>query len=100
MPDYPDPAAMLNVLLEDGTIIPTFEDPTYRARLAAAARLSGAERYLTYARLDADLARNAAPLVAFGNLSSPELFAARIGCETSGVYGIDLAALCIKKSTR
>ena len=70
-PTTMDPAAMLNVLLEDGTVIPTFEDPTYRARLAAAARLTGAERYLTYARLDADLARNAAPLVAFGNLSEP-----------------------------
>ncbi|MEA2159958.1 MAG: hypothetical protein QOD66_2338 [Solirubrobacteraceae bacterium] len=99
LPDYPDPAAMLNVLLEGGTIIPTFEDPTYRSRLGAAARLTGAERYLTYSRLDADLARNAAPLVAFGNLSSPALFSARIGCLTSGVYGIDLAALCIKKST-
>jgi YVTN family beta-propeller protein len=100
LPDYPDPAAMLNVLLEDNVIIPTFEGPTYRARLAAAARLSGAERYLTYARLDANLARNAAPLVALGELASPELFSARIGCETYGVYGIDVAALCIKKSTR
>jgi YVTN family beta-propeller protein len=96
LPDYQDPAAMLNVLLEDGTFIPTFKDPTYRARLAAAARLTGAERYLTYARLDADLARNAAPLVAFGNLSSADLFSARMGCQTYGVYGIDLAALCIK----
>jgi ABC-type transport system substrate-binding protein len=99
LPDYQDPAAMLNALLEDGTIIPPFKDPTYRARLAAAARLSGAERYLTYARLDADLARNAAPLVAFGNLSSPDLFSARMGCQTYGVYGIDLAALCIKNKT-
>ena len=100
LPDYPDPAAMLNVLLEDGTAIPTFKDPTYRARLAAAARLAGAERYLTYARLDADLARNAAPLVALGNLSSPEMFSARMGCQTYGVYGIDLATLCIKNRTR
>jgi peptide/nickel transport system substrate-binding protein len=98
LPDYPDPAAMLNELLEDGTIIlPTFKDPAYRAKLAAAARLSGAERYLTYARLDADLARNAAPLVALGELSGPELFSTRMGCQTYGVYGIDLAALCIKK---
>jgi ABC-type transport system substrate-binding protein len=100
LPDYQDPAAYLNDLLEDGTLIPPFQDPAYRARLAAAARLSGAERYLTYARLDADLARNAAPLVAFGNLSGPELFSARMGCQTYGVYGADLAALCIKKSTR
>ena len=100
LPDYLDPAAMLNSLLEDSTVLPTFEDATYRARLVAASRLTGAERYLTYARLDADLARNAAPLVALGELSGPDLFSARIGCQTYGVYGIDLAALCIKKSTR
>ena len=57
---------MLNALLEDG-IEPTFNDPTYQRKLAAAARLSGPERYLTYGKLDLDLARNAAPLVAFGN---------------------------------
>jgi peptide/nickel transport system substrate-binding protein len=62
--DYADPDAYLNVLLESGTRIPSFHDPHYRRRLAAAARLTGATRYLTYARLDADLARNAAPWVA------------------------------------
>jgi peptide/nickel transport system substrate-binding protein len=95
--DYPDPAPMLNLLLESGTVIPTFDDPTYRARLAAAARLTGPKRYLTYARLDADLARDAAPWVAYGNPSSHELFSARMGCQTYGVYGLDLAALCVKK---
>jgi len=100
LPDYLDPAAILNSLLEDSTVLPTFDDPTFRARLAAAARLTGAKRYLTYARLDAELARNDAPLVAFGNLSSHDLFSARIGCQINGVYGIDLAALCIRKRTR
>ena len=42
----------------------------------------------------------AAPLVAFGNLSSPDLFSARIGCQTFGVYGMDLATLCIKHTHR
>jgi hypothetical protein len=83
------------VLLGGGSILPTLNDPTYRARLAGAAQLTGAKRFLTYARLDADLARNAAPLVAFGNASSHDLFSSRIGCQTYGVYGIDLAALCI-----
>jgi YVTN family beta-propeller protein len=98
--DYPDPDAILNVLLEDATIIPKFKDPTSQTRLAAAARLTGPERYLTYARLDADLARNAAPLVAFGNLSSDDFFSARIGCQTFGAYGIDLAALSIRRTGR
>ncbi len=97
IPDYLDPAAMLDVLLEGGTVVPTFEDATWRARLAAAAQLTGAERYLTYAQLDAELARKAAPLVAFGNISSYDFFSARIGCQVYGAaYGIDLGALCIK----
>ena len=99
LPDWQDPAAMLNTLLESGTVLPTFEDPTWRAQLAAAAQLTGAQRYLTYARLDADLARNAAPLVAFGNLSSPDFFSARLGCQVfEPAYGMDLGALCIKRT--
>jgi YVTN family beta-propeller protein len=99
-PDYLDPDAMLNFLLEGGTVIPTFSDPTYRARLAAAARLTGAQRYLAYARLDADLARNAAPWIAYVDESSHDFFSARMGCQVPQVYGMDLAALCIKKRTR
>jgi hypothetical protein len=57
---------------------PTFYDPTYRERPDAAARLSGAKRYLTYARLNADLSRNA---------------------QTYGFCGLDLAALCIRART-
>jgi YVTN family beta-propeller protein len=98
--DYPDPAAILNLLLETGTILPTFNDPAYRARLAAASRLTGAERYLTYGKLDADLTRHAAPWVMFGNAPSHELFSARMGCQVYGVYGLDLASLCIKRGTR
>jgi ABC-type transport system substrate-binding protein len=96
MPSYRDPFAMLNVLLATNEVIPRLDDATYQARLAAAAKLSGVQRYLTYGRLDADLARNAAPWVAYGNASYHELFAARIGCQTYGAYGVDLAALCIR----
>ena len=88
---------MLNSILEDSRSVgPTFNDRRYKRRLAAAARLSGPNRYLTYGKLDLDLARNAAPLAAFGNLPSDDFFSARIGCQTFGVYGIDLAALCIR----
>jgi YVTN family beta-propeller protein len=97
LPDYIDPAAMLNSLLADGSIGPTFDDPAYRRRLAAASRLSGPERYLTYGRLDLELARNAAPLAAFDNLTDTDFFSARIGCQTHGIYGMDLAALCIRR---
>jgi YVTN family beta-propeller protein len=98
LPDYPDPAAMLTSLLEDSSHAPTFDDPAYQRRLAAAARLSGPARYLAYAKLDADLTRDAAPLIAYGNLSDHDFFSARIGCQTFGFYGIDLAALCIRPS--
>jgi peptide/nickel transport system substrate-binding protein len=94
--DYPDPDAILNLLLESGSPIPTFDDPTFRARLAAASQLSGPKRYLTYAKLDADLTRNAAPWIAFGNAYAHDFFSSRIGCQTYGVYGIDIAALCIR----
>jgi ABC-type transport system substrate-binding protein len=96
--DFPDPYGMLNETLESGSAIePTFNDPTYQRKLAAAARLSGPDRYLTYGNLDLDLARNAAPLVAFGNLSSHDFFSARIGCQTYNTYlGMDLAALCVR----
>jgi YVTN family beta-propeller protein len=96
--DYPDPSDFLNPLLDDRTNGPTFEDPLSQRRLAAAARLSGPERYLTYGALDLDLARTAAPLAAFGNGSSHDFFSKRIGCQTFGPYGIDLAALCSRPS--
>ena len=68
-------------------------------RLARVARLTGAERYLAYARLDADLARNAAPFVACGNSYAHELFSAPIGCQVyQPVCGMDLATLCIRKT--
>jgi peptide/nickel transport system substrate-binding protein len=94
--DHPDPSQMLNWLLDGSAGIPSLNDPGYQRRLAAAAQLSGPQRYLTYGALDLDLARNAAPLAAYGNSSSHDFFSARIGCKTFGVYGMDLAALCIK----
>ena len=98
-PDFPDPYGTLNAVLEDDAIEPDFNDPTYQRKLAAAARLSGLDRYLTYGRLDLDLARKAAPLAAFGNAATYDLFSARIGCQTYGTYGIDLNALCVRRNT-
>ena len=95
--DYPDPYAMLNFALEPNTYYPTFNAPSWQRRLTAAALLSGPERYLTYGKLDIDLARNAAPLLAFGNVYNNDLFSARIGCQTYSAYGyINLVALCLR----
>ena len=100
IPDYPDPAAMLTPLLDNSSDGPTLDDPTYQRRLAQAGRLTGPTRYLAYGKLDLDLARNAAPLIAFGSGSSRDFFSARIGCQTDNFYGIDLAALCIRHAIR
>ncbi len=96
IPDYDDPEAMLDEILDESSLGPTLSDPVYQRRLAAAARLTGPERYINYGALDLALARNAAPLAAFGNISTNDFFSARIGCQTYGVYGMDLAALCIR----
>ena len=68
-------------------------------KLAAAARLSGPERYLTYGELELELARDAAPLAALDNLAESDFYSARIGCQTFGIEGIDLAALCRRTRT-
>ena len=102
--DYVDPFNFLNVLL-DGSGIKShansnwayFNDPAYNRKLRSASTLAGPHRYRTYGALDADLARNAAPLVAFANYARRDFFSARIGCQVyQPVYGFDLAALCLK----
>jgi ABC-type oligopeptide transport system substrate-binding subunit len=97
--DYPDPANMLTPMFADSTLYPTFNDPAYQRKLASTAQLTGLRRYLAYGKLDVDLARDAAPLIAFGNASSTDFFSARIGCQAYGPYGVDFAALCIKPKT-
>jgi ABC-type transport system substrate-binding protein len=99
VPDYPDPAAMLNGLLDNPSFFPTFDDPRWRPRLAAVARLSGPDRYIAYGKLDLRLTRDAAPVLIFGNALSYDFFSRRVGCQTYGVYlGADLAALCLRGS--
>ena len=75
---------MRSALREDSSVEPTFNDPVYRRKLAGTARLSGPQRYLAYGRLDLDLAPHAAPLAAFGDLTSHDFFSARIGRQTYG----------------
>jgi hypothetical protein len=97
IPDFPDPGAMLNVLLESNAVVPSFVSSYWHARLVAAARLSGARRGLAYAQLNLRLARDAAPLVAFGDPTSQDFFSARVGCETFNALGVDLDTLCLKR---
>jgi YVTN family beta-propeller protein len=98
---YADPVSVLSSF--DPTTIPLanlsrFDDPAYTRKLRAAERLTGAARYRAYATLDAELARDAAPVVAYDYTLSGDLLSARMGCEVyQPVYGLDLAALCLRR---
>jgi ABC-type oligopeptide transport system substrate-binding subunit len=95
--DYPDPFNFLNFPLVQGSFFQTFDDPAFRRKLAAAATLAGPARYLAYGKLDADLAQNGAPWIAYGTMVSYDFFSARMGCQVNQpLHGIDLAALCIR----
>ena len=97
--DYMDPGDILNFLIGSGGggFLPPFEDPAYRRKVDAAARLAGPRRLLTYGELDANVARTDAPWVAFGNFGSRDFLSARMGCKVyQPVYALDLAALCIR----
>jgi YVTN family beta-propeller protein len=99
-----DPAEPLSVF--DGTTIRAtantdfsyLDDPAFDRQLAAAAKLSGPRRYRVYARLALELERDLAPAAAIATDASRDFFSARIGCQLyQPVYGIDLAALCLRR---
>ena len=87
-------------MLNDRTLLPVFNDPTFQRRLTEVARLTGPQRDLAFGKLDLDLARNGAPLVAIGYFVSHDFFSARTRCQTYGFYGVDLAALCLRQIRR
>ena len=100
--DYPDPNQMLTGMLAAPGGYPTFDDPKFVRELAAAGQLSGPQRYVAFGKLALRLARDAAPIVAYGNEPSEEaFFSPRIGCQTYSFYvGVDLAALCARRQHR
>jgi peptide/nickel transport system substrate-binding protein len=104
--DYADPAAITQPIFDQVGRAPIpinsinvgrFANPRLQRRMHAVDRLTGARRYRAYARLDADLARQAAPVAAYATDTTDYIFSARIGCQTMHpVYGLDLAALCAR----
>jgi ABC-type transport system substrate-binding protein len=105
--DYPNPVDVLHQL--DGrTIGPDgnvnysyYDDPRYNRRLDAAAALASPARELALGRLDVEVARSAAPWAAIGNERTHSFFSARMGCQLHNpIFGIDLAALCIRGRSR
>jgi ABC-type oligopeptide transport system substrate-binding subunit len=101
--DYADPSDFLNVLL-DQRIGPRgnlngsyFTDARLARKLERVDQLSGDARYRAYATLSVELARDAAPWVAYATGTSRDFFSARMGCQIfQPVYGVDLAALCTR----
>jgi ABC-type oligopeptide transport system substrate-binding subunit len=105
--DYLDPMDFL-AQLDGRTIGPGaninfayFDDPGFNRRLDAADGLPSPARELALGRLDTRLARTAAPWAAVANERRHDFFSARIGCQVyNRVYGMDLAALCIRGDSR
>jgi YVTN family beta-propeller protein len=96
--DYADPSDVLNVLLDPRGNLAKFRSERYAGKLEEVAQLSGPARYRVYGDLAFELERDAAPYVVYANGTSRDFFSARIGCQTfNPVYGIDLAALCLRR---
>jgi ABC-type transport system substrate-binding protein len=72
-----------------------FDSPKYNRLIERASRLTGPARYRTYGRLDLDLARNAAPAVAYGHTNVLTLVSTRVGCVVVNPW-LELAAACLK----
>jgi ABC-type transport system substrate-binding protein len=104
---YDDPYALLNLPF-DGSLIHSgsgntnlsyFNTPAYNRKLEVAAGLTGTARTQAYAKLDAALARDAAPAVPYAIFNHTAFVATRIGCvKLNPIYGASLGALCLKGS--
>jgi peptide/nickel transport system substrate-binding protein len=103
--DYADPYNFLNVLLDGRRIQATnnvnvsyFNDPRYNARMEQVSKLSGDARYNGYAKLDADITRDQAPLAPFINTNAKIFVSQDVGCYSYSTIGgsTNLVAVCKK----
>jgi peptide/nickel transport system substrate-binding protein len=104
--DYLDPYDFINVVLSGHNITASnnqnlshFDDPAFNRRMDAAAQLSGSKRYAAYAKLDAALVREAAPIIPYANDYRLEFVSKRTGCiviAPGAASGLDFAAVCLK----
>jgi peptide/nickel transport system substrate-binding protein len=96
-PDFDDPYGVLNVQLDGQFIGATnwsrFDSPTFNRLLRRAALLQGEARLRAYGKLDVQLAREEAPMVAVDVFTSPTLVSKRVGCVGRT---FDLASICLK----
>ena len=102
--DYADPSNFINKLLDGRTIqaannvnFSYFNDPVFNRKMDEAQLKVGEDRDAAYAALDEDLARNAAPLVAWSVPNNIDFVSSRVGCyQWHPVYFMNLATLCLK----
>jgi YVTN family beta-propeller protein len=94
----PDPVPILAFTFDVPTNISHLHDAAFSRRIDAVAKLSGAKRYRAAGRLALELQRDLVPAAAFATTASRDFFSARIGCQVyHPVWGMDLAALCLRK---
>jgi YVTN family beta-propeller protein len=95
--DYADPSDFIATPFSASGVnfFPGADAQRFRTPIVTASKLAGRRRFQAYGRLDAELARHAAPVVAFANLTADDFFSPQIGCQVfQPIYGMDLAALC------
>jgi hypothetical protein len=64
----------------------------------AAAQKVGAARAAAYAKIENDMSKTQSPWAAESNQTNYDFFSAKVGCELwEPSYGMDLAALCLRK---
>ena len=97
--DYADPFSYINLQFGDDAFpYARFDDPHWQRRMEAVARLSGEARMRAYATLDRELADEAAPAAPFATGTTTHFLSSRMGCQIlHPIYGLDLAALCVRK---
>jgi ABC-type transport system substrate-binding protein len=99
--DYVDPYSFLNLQFDGrfigATNLSRFDAPRYNRLLRQAARLRGRARDRAYGRLDVQLARYAAPMVAFQIPNEPTLVSKRVDPRCIVLRpALDLTAVCLK----
>ena len=99
--DEYDPSDILHVVLfgDNPVYNPTgYDDPRWRGRIEAAARLSGPRRFDAFGRAAREIAARSAPWAAYSQQADPAFVSARLGClaPTAAYAGLDIAALCLR----
>jgi peptide/nickel transport system substrate-binding protein len=99
--DYADPYSFVNLLFGGRFVGSTnwarLNSARFNRSLSQAARLGGRARDRAYARLDVELARDAAPFVAMDNLNELVLVSKRVDPRCVVLRpGLDLTAVCLK----